>query len=357
MAFPVSAVIGGVSDIAKTALGSAFSNSQWNKQKQFLLEQREYNSPKNQVVRLREAGLNPSLVLANGGASAAGNVNQSAPSSAQPDFSFNQAMQGYQQDRIAQAQINLLKSETRKNNAEAGISEVDVRSREDMNKQALAKMLAETDWTKTQDSLGKEKQKMAERHNEIEELNYNNLVNLPLVNLERMVAERDSVILQNEYQRIFNRFASAELLSDVAQKLASAQSAMASAGLSRAEAAFVLNQNEDFVKLMKEKDKQGYYARFVAAELLGYESEAEMKKNSSEGLTSARLRMRNNNLDNVGDYVSYFVDAVQVLCESLSPLVNGIVGFAVGKGLQPKAVQWKPVTGFSSSKSVRGFGN
>lgn len=48
-----------------------YNIEQWNREKQFALEQRDYDSAANQVQRLKEAGLNPALMMGSGAAGSA----------------------------------------------------------------------------------------------------------------------------------------------------------------------------------------------------------------------------------------------------------------------------------------------
>lgn len=56
--------------VASTVVGSGLNALSADAQRRYdytrLQESREYNSPKNQVKRLREAGINPALALTNG---------------------------------------------------------------------------------------------------------------------------------------------------------------------------------------------------------------------------------------------------------------------------------------------------
>lgn len=133
------AIIGGVSSLIsgananKTQREENEKNRQWNLemaklQNQWNIDQwnreNEYNSPINQVNRLKVAGLNPSLI---GGASS-GNASSmqmagSAPSSP-TDLSagLSAKMQGIQlltQAALNEAQIKNIKAQTRKTNEEA----------------------------------------------------------------------------------------------------------------------------------------------------------------------------------------------------------------------------------------------
>lgn len=74
---------------------------QWEREKQFALEQREYDSAENQAQRFRDAGLNPALMMGSGNAGSAastprgGSVGLPSPSSA--------TMQPYNYDGLGNA--------------------------------------------------------------------------------------------------------------------------------------------------------------------------------------------------------------------------------------------------------------
>lgn len=80
----IGAIIAGIGALAGTLIAQSKQNKanraiaefQANANRQSLREQLEYNSPKSQMTRFQEAGLNPNLIYGNGSASAG---NQSAP--------------------------------------------------------------------------------------------------------------------------------------------------------------------------------------------------------------------------------------------------------------------------------------
>lgn len=146
------AIIGGVSSLISGANANKAQreenekNRQWNLQmaklqNQWNIEQwnreNEYNSPINQVNRLKAAGLNPSLI---GGASS-GNASSmqmagSAPSSP-TDLSagLSAKMQGIQlltQTALNQAQIKNIQAQTRKTNEEANYQATENKVRDNL---------------------------------------------------------------------------------------------------------------------------------------------------------------------------------------------------------------------------------
>lgn len=113
---------------------------QYNLERSMFDYANNYNKPINQMVRLREAGLNPNLVYGNG--SVAGNVAGSAPSISIPSVSgpesvgINDAISAYQlglDTKIKQSQLGNLEAQTNKINAERIRIENETQSKEFYN--------------------------------------------------------------------------------------------------------------------------------------------------------------------------------------------------------------------------------
>lgn len=107
-------------------LQNAWNQEQWEREN-------EYNSPVNQMKRLKQAGINPNLAYSNGNMS---NISASSPqmtsgaSSLPVDMSalgqkatLGQAIQMALQNEATQAAIDNTRAQTRKTLADAGISE------------------------------------------------------------------------------------------------------------------------------------------------------------------------------------------------------------------------------------------
>lgn len=109
---------------------NAWNQEQWEREN-------EYNSPTAQMERMRQAGLNPDLMMTGGTGSLAASSPQmtsGAPSSPQ-DMSIlgqrptlGQAVQSALRDSMLGAQIDNIRANTRKTNAEAGLTEIDERA-------------------------------------------------------------------------------------------------------------------------------------------------------------------------------------------------------------------------------------
>lgn len=113
---------------------------QYNLERSMFDYANNYNKPINQMIRLREAGLNPNLVYGNG--SVAGNVSGSAPSISVPSVrgpesvGINDAISAYQlglDTKIKQSQLGNLEAQTNKINAERIRIENETQSKEFYN--------------------------------------------------------------------------------------------------------------------------------------------------------------------------------------------------------------------------------
>ena len=112
----VGQAIGGISDAYFNGIKI---NQQVDAQKEMMKYQTELNSPKNQRRRFEEAGLNPALMMSSGGAGAV--TSAAAAGLGQ----VSQAGSGRNAFEVASqiANLALVKSQTRKNNAEAAKDE------------------------------------------------------------------------------------------------------------------------------------------------------------------------------------------------------------------------------------------
>lgn len=126
---PAGGFAGGVAD---TALGGVIGNYFTQKQNKQLYGyqkalfdyQAEYNSPVNQMARLREAGLNPNLVYENGAASLTSVPSASHGSaSVQPAGGMTGLMQYYQRQNLQQDLDNKLAVNARVNAETTSIME------------------------------------------------------------------------------------------------------------------------------------------------------------------------------------------------------------------------------------------
>lgn len=78
MSFPVAAAITAGANIGSGIIGALTAKKQQKRANQFNIDmwnrQNEYNAPKNQMARLKEAGLNPNLIYGSNAGGASGNA-------------------------------------------------------------------------------------------------------------------------------------------------------------------------------------------------------------------------------------------------------------------------------------------
>lgn len=127
---PVDPVIGGVVSTIGNVASSLLSGSSASKNQRQMME---YNSPVNQVRRLRQAGLNPALAMTNGMMDS-GNVSSPAPP--MPQFDTNQLAEGVRAS-------NQLQLQERATNAQVAYTEANTEAQRIRNKTQLMRDLAE----------------------------------------------------------------------------------------------------------------------------------------------------------------------------------------------------------------------
>lgn len=111
-------VLGGALS-AVGSVGSAILSSISGKNRQ--QEMLEYNSPVNQVKRLRKAGINPAFALEQGAISSG---TASSPAPPMPQFDMNSLAQGIRDAQQLKIQKDLTDSEIRQNNANSYAQEM-----------------------------------------------------------------------------------------------------------------------------------------------------------------------------------------------------------------------------------------
>ena len=136
-------------------IGNIFNRNEWKRQA-------EYNSPVNQMARLKQAGLNPHLVYGNGASVSVGNQNQPAQVSApQIDTDFQSKINAYtenelrkqqasvqfKQQEVQDAQINLIKAQEFNTLTNANKTALDTQFSRDSYNTRLEQLVA--DLTKT----------------------------------------------------------------------------------------------------------------------------------------------------------------------------------------------------------------
>lgn len=140
-------------------LQNKWNLEQWNREN-------EYNSPVQQMARLKAAGLNPDMMYQNGtsGLTAASSPSMTAGAPSSPvDMSalgqkrtIGDAIHQGLQDALVGAQIDVMKSEARKNNAAAGGQEITNETLGQINQATFYKIVSES-------ALNREQKRVAEK--------------------------------------------------------------------------------------------------------------------------------------------------------------------------------------------------
>lgn len=163
----ISSIINGVKDVAV--------DKPW--QKGFWYEQQEYNSPENQVKRMREAGINPQLAVGNIQSGQGASI---APTNPNVASGITDSIIGIINNKKQQ---NIMDAEARQKNANAFLEEVDSFTRFAKNIQDLKESLSRENKNKmdtmVQDFLGTAQEQLYKSmtavnasQNEINWLNY-----------------------------------------------------------------------------------------------------------------------------------------------------------------------------------------
>lgn len=117
-------------------------------QNKYLMDlQNEYNLPKNQMKRLRDAGLNPNLVYGNGATTLSadsGNVSPANVTPASGSFGIISKMQALNSIKQQDANIEQTKASTDAIDANIRIKEKQLQMQEDFNLARIALLLAQT---------------------------------------------------------------------------------------------------------------------------------------------------------------------------------------------------------------------
>lgn len=120
------ALITGLGSLASTFLGNIGSKSRQKladrQNVAFWKMQNEYNLPKNQMQRLKDAGLNPNLIYGSSPAGASGSAGSIAPSKAAP-YNFQNPVPP--SNLLVNSQIELNKTQGTKNLADSAKSKAD----------------------------------------------------------------------------------------------------------------------------------------------------------------------------------------------------------------------------------------
>lgn len=190
----VDPVVGGVVSTIGSVASSLLSGSSASRNQRELMD---YNSPVNQVRRLRQAGLNPALAMTNGMMDS-GNVSAAAPP--MPQFDTNQLAEGVRASQQLQLQ-------ERSTNAQVANTEANTEAQRIRNKTQLMRDLAElmntrakmAESNKNTEFLDKQ---IAFRQKEIDWFDRRSGAEIAKYDAEAHASEANA-----QYQDIMNRFA------------------------------------------------------------------------------------------------------------------------------------------------------
>lgn len=200
-------ILGSVGSSFLSAVGNVFgAKSQREYDRRMWLEQAEYNSPKNQVQRLRDAGVNPALALTNGSLDS-GVMSGSAGGQSAPQFDFSPIAQGvrdsvdlYQQRRLNDAQIDKLNEES---------TNQSIRNRFENNRQIieLTKLLNDSRLSDSmRDYYHQEIDRLQKENFWIDKRNSSNIAKTD-ADAAKAKAETAYTNLMSSYQQIVNQYA------------------------------------------------------------------------------------------------------------------------------------------------------
>lgn len=203
------------------ALQNEYNIAQWQREN-------EYNLPKNQMSRLKGAGLNPDLMYGNGisGLTSATSPSMSAGSPMTPiDMTMGgrrktigDIMNESIQNGLATAQIGLMKAQARKANSEATGQDIHNKSIFEMDRAEIEQKLAARDYSKQQ--IDESIQRIENMKKEFEQIS---------VNMDFIRKQMDNIDFQQAQDKL--RLAMEQALND-----AEVKRRLADTGLSMAQA-------------------------------------------------------------------------------------------------------------------------
>lgn len=177
------------------SVGSAILSSISGRDRQ--QEMLEYNSPVNQVKRLRQAGINPAFALEQGALDAG---NASSPAPPMPQFDVNSLAQGVRDGFQLRIQKDLTDSEVRQNDANAYAQEMANKFSLQKNLLDLYRLRSAADKDSKEASLLDEEIKLRQKDLE----SYDKRIN---ASVGKQEAESRYIDAQAKYQEIVNQFA------------------------------------------------------------------------------------------------------------------------------------------------------
>ena len=226
---PVDPIVGGVVSTIGNVASSLLSGSSASRNQRQMME---YNSPVNQVRRLRQAGLNPALAMTNGMMDS-GNVSAAAPP--MPQFDTNQLAEGVRASQQLQLQ-------ERATNAQVANTEANTEAQRIRNKTQLMRDLAELMNTRAKMAESNKNtafldKQIAFRQKEIDWFDRRTGAEVAKYDSEAHASEANA-----QYQDIMNRFAPQQQAAIIKQ--INANSASLYAAAQEHNSAAVRNQAE-----------------------------------------------------------------------------------------------------------------
>lgn len=181
-----------------SALGSVGSSlitaiTGYDRQQEML----EYNSPVNQVKRLRKAGINPAFALEQGALDAG---NASSPAPPMPQFDINSLAQGVRDGMQLRIQKDLTDSEVRKNDANSYAQEM-------ANKFSLQKNLLDLYNMRASADKDSSQAKLLDQEIELRKKDLESYDRRIGASVGKQEAEARFIDSQTAYQNVLNQFA------------------------------------------------------------------------------------------------------------------------------------------------------
>ena len=210
----VGSAVGGIGSVASTLLGNSANIQLAREQREWdykmWKENNEYNTPLNQMKRLRSAGINPGLAMSNG-LLGNGLSSQSAGGQTAPMVDFSPIAQGiqqsvdlYQQKRMQDAQISKLNEETVNQS---------IKNRFENQRQIIEidKLLSEKGLSDaTREYYQQERNRLVEENKWIDKRNSSNIHKTMMEAFQAQENGRYTRTL-NTYQKIVNEYSASRL--------------------------------------------------------------------------------------------------------------------------------------------------
>lgn len=213
----LSAGIGAASNVAQNYFNSQANKEARQWQYQMWMKNNEYNTPQNQVARLRAAGLNPGIAMSNG---AVGSGTSSSPAEGvEPmKYDFSPAATALQQGAMLHIENKKADAEIREKNSNAQGQEI---RNQWLNFQELADLLNKrSDLKKKGKDTDLVDQMIEYKRQENAAFQERNAAEVQRIRAEAAEKEKQAhlVELQSSYQEIINKYApkeKAKLLSQI----------------------------------------------------------------------------------------------------------------------------------------------